>query len=144
VDHVWELAEQLQAATGIRTTQLLQYWIGPVLGRVARSQPPDEPALTSFVVQSNGTIGSGYVEIIRGREPTEPADIEELAAHERLACHQHFGAELPPDGGKPVYTHEVRSRRVWQRAQRSARPPSQTCPACYTQLPLSGVCDGCG
>jgi hypothetical protein len=138
-----ELAERVQADTGIRTTKMIHYWIGQVLGRVARRQPPEEPTLTSLVVQANGTIGSGFLEIVRERNVEEPIDIELFAARERLACHHYFGATLPPDGGQPVYTHEVARRRARQRTRRRATPEAAFCPRCHVQLPATGVCSTC-
>jgi hypothetical protein len=138
-----ELADKVQSEAGIRTTKLLQYWIGEVLGRVARAQPPSEPALTSLVVQSTGEIGSGFEEIAKEREPTPPLDIEAFAANERLECHKYFGAELPDDGGGPIYTHQIEARRARERRSRAALTEPELCPTCHVQLPLNGDCELC-
>ncbi|WP_261563309.1 DUF6884 domain-containing protein, partial [Frankia tisae] len=115
-----ELAEDVQRASGIRTTMLQMHWIGGVLGRVAEDcGSRGEPLLSALCVQKEeGIVGEGYagaVEAVRGHRPEDP---DQHAAEERLACHRHFGATLPPDGGRPALTRQVAARRDRQnRAQ---------------------------
>lgn len=135
-----QLAEEVQQASGITTQVPFRHWIGSVLGALARDQPVDEPILTSLVVRADGTIGDGYAIPVTERDGTAPADLEEHAAAERLACYRHFGATLPADGGRPVYTSEVAKRR--RQATRQPQP-SDTCPTCFTRLPLTGSCAQC-
>lgn len=78
-----ELAEAVQAETGVRTRSLLPNWIGEVLARVAATQSHHEPALTSLVVRTDGTIGDGFLDVMRQREAVLPDDLELCAARER-------------------------------------------------------------
>ena len=135
-----DLAGTLQSATGIRTTQQTRHWIGKVLEGVDRAQPPG-PALTSFVLRKDQTIGEGYAGTLRRRGVPVPEDLELHAAEERLACHRHFGAAMPPDGGRPTLPPaEVRRR---QERRGTASTPPQLCPDCFTELSRSGTCGVC-
>ena len=56
-----ELAALVQWRTRIRTTQLIQHWIGDVLTRVAVDcAARDEPNLSSLCVNAEGSVGDGY------------------------------------------------------------------------------------
>src|SRR5690349_15634822 len=56
-----ELAEAVQASTGIRTRKLTHHWIGDVLGRVgADCHARGEPLLSALCVHKDGGIGDGY------------------------------------------------------------------------------------
>src|SRR4051812_9767050 len=56
-----DLAEELQSRSGIRTTQMTHYWIGDVLGQVAKDCfEKGEPLLPSLCVLQSGQIGTGY------------------------------------------------------------------------------------
>lgn len=135
-----ELAERVQAETGISTKVLISNWIGEVLGAVDLAQPAEEPLLSSLVVHVEGTVGNGYAEPVKRREGAVPDDLQWHAAQQRLRCYQHFGAVLPADGGRPQLTAQIAVARG--RAARSAPPP--TCPTCHLQLPASGTCNICG
>ena len=132
----------VQEASGIRTGSAFRNWIGRVLGSVARHPDrPDEPMLTSLVVHADGTIGPGYAEPVAERDGAVPEDLELHAAAERHACYRYFGAEMPPDGGRPMLTRQVAERH---RARASTRTtPRPICPTCFIQLPASGLCDRC-
>jgi hypothetical protein len=134
-----EMAELVQEAAGITTGVPFRHWIGAVLGELSRLEQPDEPLLTSLVVRADGTIGEGYIIPIRERGEAEPADLELHAATERLRCYRHYGAELPPDGGRPALTKAVAAKRARARPT-TVRP---VCPTCHLQLPVSGVCGTC-
>jgi hypothetical protein len=141
-----ELAEEVQTESGIRTRQLLQHWIGDVLGTVARDcHAADEPLLSALCVRADGSVGPGYgIAVVEnfGGEPPEDLDIH--AAEERFKCYGHFGARLPADGGRPALTRQVAAARL-----RSNRRPSPAdtsrpvCPNCHLMLPISGQCDNC-
>ena len=137
-----DLAEAVQESSGIRTGSAFRNWIGKVLGSVARHPDrPDEPMLTSLVVHADGTIGPGYVEPVAERDGVVPEDLDLHAAAERLACYRYFGAEIPPDGGRPLLTRQLAERR---RARSSTKALKRAvCPTCFIQLPASGLCDGC-
>jgi hypothetical protein len=134
-----EMAELVQERAGIRTGVPFRHWIGSVLGEVARLERPDEPLLTSLVVRADGTIGDGYLIPVRERGEADPVDLEVHAATERLRCYRHYGAELPPDGGQPVFTQAVAAKRASGRRA----VPRPVYPSCHLQLPASGLCDTC-
>lgn len=139
-----ELADAVQEATGIRTRMLLSNWIGRVLGAVsADCHRRDEPMLSSLCVHADGGVGPGYAEAVIERYGGKaPEDLDQHAAEERLKCYRHFGADLPPDGGRPVLTPQVAARRAdTKRASRAE--DRKVCPTCHIQLPLSGQCDFC-
>ncbi|WP_200207446.1 hypothetical protein [Micromonospora coerulea] len=140
-----ELRDRLFAASGVRTSALLQNWIGEVLNRVIQeSRRRADPPLSSLVVRlDDGMVGEGYDEVIRlVGEPAAKDEMarEEHAAGSRLSCYRKFGA-LPPDGGVPALAPRLQAL-VRRRSQMSQpRPP--ICPTCFVQLPLSGICDSC-
>jgi len=120
-----EMAELVQEDSGIITAVPFRHWIGAVLGEVCRLERPDEPLLTSLVVRADGTIGDGYIIPIRQRGEADPVDLELHAATERLRRYRRYGAELPPDGGRPVFTKAVAAKRAGARPTKSrpcARP----------------------
>ncbi len=167
-----DLATWVQERSLIRTKQLPMSWIGDVLGRVARAcVDRREPLLSSLCVDAKGHVSPAYalsVEVLRREQVGDP---DEHAAHERLACHRWFGAELPDGGGDPVVTvrvaapRPVRSTRTpGAPADRAASPRSATasrssltraakpapvekplviCPVHFTVLPATGICDDC-
>ncbi|TCN35532.1 hypothetical protein EV644_11595 [Kribbella orskensis] len=139
------LSEQVQARTGIRTKQLMHYWIGDVLGRVsADCSRRGEPLLSSLCINSEGSVGPGYAVAVEAASGRPPADLDEHAARERLACYRYFDAVgLPPDGGSPALTHRLAAARERTRKAKAAERPTATCPTCHTQLPVTGVCDYC-
>lgn len=133
-----ELAYQVQYRTGIRTGQLMHYWIGDVLGRVsADCARRGEPLLSSLCVNAEGSVGAGYAPAAGDAYGETPGDPDDHAARERLECHRRFNAsDLPPDGGSPA--------PVRVRVERKARErPVATCPTCHMQLPATGICDEC-
>lgn len=142
-----DLAEELQEKSGIRTTQLVHYWIGKVLTTVASNcHEHDEPLLSSLCVQQNGSVGNGYaaaLDATYGGAP--PEDLDLAAAEERLRCYRHFGATLPPDGGSPMLTPTLAATRTKKeatarRARKALEAVRPICPLCHVQLPSSGVC----
>lgn len=138
-----EMAEEVQALSGISTGVPFRHWIGQVLGAVALDRPsPEEPMLTSLVVHADGSIGDGYAIPVKERDGEVPADLEMHAAAERLRCYEYFGAVLPPEGGRPALTTQVAERRI--NARRQTPPKRPVCPTCHLELPLSGQCDYCG
>ena len=106
-----ELADFVQRRSLVRTTAQPRSWMGEVLARVAAGcVERREPLLISLVVDAQGKVGPSYATALATRGE-EPADVDAQAAQERLACHQRFGAELPPDGGSPVVLRRVRAPR---------------------------------
>ena len=140
-----ELGDEVQQVTGIHTRVLLMNWIGPVLGGVSRiSHARGQPMLSALCVHSDGTVGEGYAQaILDNYGGPAPDDLDMHAAEERLRCYQSFGAQLPPDGGRPALTPQVAARRAWLTRQSKAETPPTLCPSCNLALPVSGICDNC-
>ena len=142
-----ELAGLVQLRSGIRTNQLVHYWVGDVLTRVGKvCAERDEPLLSALCVNASGSVGAGYAKAVlaaRGELVGEPDD---HAAIERLACYRAFGAELPADGGSPTLTPQVAGVRDRERARRSTKPQVEAtvCATCNMAIPATGICDNCG
>lgn len=140
-----ELAAQVQQRTRIRTSQRMQHWIGDVLSRVAHEcTSRDEPNFSSLCVNAQGSVGASYGGATRAESATEPVDLDDDAARERLACYRLFEATgLPADGGVPSLTPQVSATRSRNRKAALAARAIATCPDCHMALPGTGVCDGC-
>lgn len=142
-----DLAEELQSKSGIRTRQLIHYWVGKVLTAVSyECYKLDEPLLSSLCVQKNGSVGAGYGSVLdETYGGPRPEDLDLAAADERLKCYIHFGAQIPADGGRPELTPMLaatRSRRAAtaRRTRSAIDDERQVCPLCCVRLPSSGVC----
>lgn len=131
--------------TGVHTKQLLQYWISDVLLRVAREcAARDEPNLASLCVNNTGSVGEGYRAAVLAVTGEEPADADDHAATQRLACHRHFEAtNLPESGGQAALAPKLAASR--SRARKNAWEAREIplCPTCNLALPANGVCDEC-
>lgn len=159
-----DLAEFVQERSLIRTDQHMRYWIGDVLGRVARDcAGKNEPMLSALCVNAHGSVGESYATALLTYRGESVDDAEAHAARERLECYRHFGAELPPGGGVPApppqLARKTQVRSSTPKAARTARtttpkPPKAKpapapekqvafCPVHFTQLPATGVCDLC-
>lgn len=156
-----DLAAYVQRRSLIKNEQKSPSWIDDVLRRVAaQCVALNEPMLSSLVVDHKGRVGVGYQRGLEAAGGQLPADLEEHAAHERLACYRYFGAELPADGGQPCYTSvspapRARSRRARQAvAAGAARATAvaasnapvvgpEVCAVHFIELPPSGSCDLC-
>jgi hypothetical protein len=162
-----KLATAVQEATTITTTQLMQQWIGDVLGRVTDDcQSRGEPLLSSLCVSAQGSVGEGYADAVESARGTRPTDPDEHAAEERLSCYRHWEATgLPRDGGTPLRTAHFKPVRKAKTSKPTPRvagarkatvrkptaatataaepKPIPLCPTCFTQVPASGVCDYC-
>lgn len=142
-----ELRDKLFAASGIRTSALLQNWIGEVLNRVIHeSRRRADPPLSALVVRTDdGMVGEGYEEVLRvtGEPPAKDEMArEEHAAGSRLACYRHFRASLPADGGVPALAPRLQAVVQRRRAQ-APQPRRPVCPTCFLQLPVTGKCGSC-
>jgi hypothetical protein len=140
-----ELGALVLSRTRIRTSQQTHHWVADILRLVARDcAGRDEPILSSLTVNANGTVGSWYAEAIRELRGEAPSDADQHAAHERLACYLHFGANVPSDGGEAMLTPQLRARR--ERATSAARAavrPASLCPIHHVELPATGICEDC-
>lgn len=144
-----ELGEQVQARSGIRTSALLQNWIGSVLSRVVHeAHRRGHRPLTALVVHTDdGKVGVGYKEVLHvaGEPPVEDEmDRERHAAAARLDCYRTFNAVgLPPDGGRPALAPKLDAAERRRQRARAPEPRRPVCPTCGVQLPLHGACDSC-
>jgi hypothetical protein len=140
-----QLSEQVQNRTHIRTEQLTHYWIGDVLGRVARDcADRQEPNLAALCVNADGSVGEGYGQVVEELTGDAVGDPDNHAAEERLECYRHFGADLPADGGRPQLTDRLAAARTRSRKAAKDARPADVCSACNMALPATGVCDNCG
>lgn len=141
-----ELAEKIQETSGIRTRVQLPNWIGQVLRKVLwEAHRRSDPPLTALVVRAKDEmVGEGYKDVLEaaGEPPAQDDSAREWhAAHSRLRCYRHFGAELPPDGGVP--TLRPRSQAIAERRRVHPKKRPRICPRCSMQLPSTGACDTC-
>jgi hypothetical protein len=137
-----ELATKVQEETGIFTKQLVHYWAGPVAFSCSL---PDEPLLSSLVMNGQGLVGDGYKSAVVSTygEPA-PEDLQMHSAEERLKCYQFFQAKgLPADGGRATLTPQVARQRLRAAAVAKALVVKPTCPVHHLELPLTGQCDLC-
>jgi hypothetical protein len=88
------LAERIAEVTGIEERRPLYWWIGNVLGEIARvNHQRGEPFLSSLVVSaSDGQVGEGYLIPVRDLLGEHPEDGEEHAALQRVRCYRFFAA----------------------------------------------------
>lgn len=144
-----DLAEQVQARTGLRTRAPYRSWIGSVLAAVvAQCRADGLPPLSSLVVY---------------RVDSDVA-VEEGTTLARFACYRRFAADVPVEAVAEAdalarakeEAETPRQRPARQpRAPRAPRASTSTakpkpaeeapkiCPTCFMQLPASGICDNC-
>jgi hypothetical protein len=138
-----QLAEEVQLISGVRTRSQMRNWIGKVLAAVVEDcHRRDEPPLTALCVHQDESVGDGYRYVLEVAGQAIPDDLDAHAAEARLACYRFFGADLPPDGGRPALPPAVVAAR--RRAARAEVKPVDICPTCFTALPRTGRCDTCG
>ena len=95
-----ELAEAVQERSGIHTEQRVHYWIDDILALVSRDNADrDEPLLSALCVNREGSVGTAYGALVLELTGETPADPDDHAAKQRLACHRFFEAPDLPDGG---------------------------------------------
>jgi hypothetical protein len=139
-----ELGAEIQERTGIFTGQQLRLWLGAVLRGVAEDcASREEPILSSLCVNDAGSVGEVYGTAVTAVRGSAPDDADDHAAKERLACHQHFGAVLPSDGGTALLTERLAASRSRARKVAFAERVIPVCPTCQMALPASGRCDHC-
>jgi hypothetical protein len=140
-----ELAEAVQEHSGIHTQQRVHYWIEDVLATVGReSAARGEPLLSAHCVNREGSVGRAYAALVLELTGEEPADPDDHAARERLACHRYFEApDLPDDGGFAALVPQLANARARVRKAEVAARPVRTCPTCYMELLPTGACDTC-
>lgn len=139
-----DLAAYVQQESGVSTTRMTHSWIGDVLTRVAREcAARGEPNLGSLCVTTKGGVGQEYAAEVRAVTGSAPADPDQHAADERLACYRHFGATLPTGGGFSALTPQLTTSRARARKERIEAQEPTLCPVHHIAVPPSGVCDYC-
>jgi len=143
-----QLGEAVQEQSSIRHKGLLTNWIGSLLARVINHcVKAGTPQLAALCVKEDGTVGEGYRHAVLAASTTsDELDLDQLddhAAKMRLECYRHFGAKLPPDGGRPDLTPRAKVTRDWKDKQKKLEEPPAICPTCSMQLPVTGICDDC-
>jgi hypothetical protein len=139
-----ELAEHVQATTGLRTRKLAHNWIGDVLNRVAvDSAARNEPLLSALCVNAAGSVGEGYAVTIKSVLGETPADGDDHAAQQRFECYKFFGATMPVGGGFPALSPKLTTARNRDAKARMLARPIPVCPNCQIAVPASGICDNC-
>jgi len=137
-----ELAEEVQKASGVRTTQRLDYWIGALLENVAiDATRRGEPPITALCVHQDGTIGPGYARAPKSVESDSNADVDQLAAEHRLLCYRAYAQDLPGDGGIAALTPQMAASRA--RRQKAEATPRPVCPVHFVELSITGTCGSC-
>jgi hypothetical protein len=140
-----ELAAAVQERSDITTDRRTHYWIDDVLAAVGRDNSSrEEPLLPALCVNREGSVGAGYARLVLELTGEEPADPDDHAAKERLACHRFFEAhDLPEGGGTSALVPQLANARARVRKAAAAARPAKTCPTCYMELLPTGVCDTC-
>lgn len=85
-------------------------WMGEVLkGLAEECIKHKRPVLSALCVNADGTVARGFGRALAeaGRADAN-ADVESLAAQERLRCYRYYrAAGLPADGGSPTYGQDL-------------------------------------
>jgi hypothetical protein len=144
-----DLAAEVQAGTGIRTSKNPHYWLSEVLAQVAAvNAVKDEPPLIALVVHRvSGAVGDDYDEVLRltGQSAiTDETAREKHAATARMECYRWAGATMPADGGHAALAPRLEQRIVRERKRALVEAPPTVCPSCFMAVPATGVCDQCG
>lgn len=140
-----DLCAQVQEDSGVRTKQQIRHWVGGVLSIVtADCVARSEPLLSALCVNALGSVGDAYAVAVETHTGTAPADGDDHAAAQRLACYRHFeAAGLPEDGGFAALTPRLAGARDRARKARIAERVVPQCPNCHMELPATGECDNC-
>ncbi|MEL4356907.1 MULTISPECIES: hypothetical protein [unclassified Luteococcus] len=154
-----KLARLVQQRSGINTKQPTAKWIAPLLGMIARKCDAENlPLLTALATRRDGSVGQAYDEILRlARIPVDFEDREEHAADQREACYRRWrGAVASPSAApgassspaparKPVVVGTAPAAKKTTVGRAAKKEPLQgnSCPRCFMQMSLTGVCDNC-
>ena len=144
-----DIADTIQATSGILTRAPMRNWIGKPLALVAEMCVRNcEPQLTALVV-STGTlaVGDGYANTYTIAGQPLPKNIQRAAAETRGECYDYFGRREPVGWDRTKLTGRTGATRRTVRT-RTAKPksepiPPKICPICNLQLLPSGVCGEC-
>lgn len=144
-----DLAEQVQARTGLRNRSPYRSWIGGVLAVVVTGCRTDGlPPLTSLV----------------SHRP-DGGEVDDATALARFACYRLYAVDVPAEAiaeadalarakeaaaaeagpaKKPRTPRAAREPRApREKKQKAAEEAPKICPTCFMQLPASGICDNC-
>ena len=82
-----ELTDEVQARSGIFTSQRPQHWIGSVLQRVTvECAERGEPNLAALCINTSGSVGDGYSDNVLAATGDRPEDGDRHAAAVRHEC----------------------------------------------------------
>lgn len=159
-----EFADEVQRRAGAWANVSSRSWIRKVLAVVTlKCEKESWPHLASLVVRpSDGKPGPWYFDVLSQTGPGQSRDEVEHAATQRLACYEHFEAELPADPEPTLDPLRLRRRvqhldapqRAASRPKAAPRTPTPrkaapaerrgaVCPTCFMEMPLSGICPNC-
>lgn len=146
-----KLARQVQQRSGISTKQPTGKWIGPLLGMIARKCAAENlPLLTALAVRRDGNVGPAYEEILRfARIPAVMDDLEEHALEQRRACYRQWRGVQPSvsaattTGPTTVVGKQPAVKSSGGRSPKREPLQGNTCPSCFMQMSLTGICDNC-
>lgn len=163
-----ELAEEVQARSGLRTTSQPRTWVGQILTLITHQcHRKEEPPLTALVIGKDGHVGHAYGDVLRvaGLAPIDdPIQREHHAAAARLDCYRHWCPYVPEDAKPTLFTGartatsartastrttstRTKGRAPTAPATRRAKPAEvrrgAVCPTCFMEMPLSGDCPNC-
>ncbi|KHL13198.1 UNVERIFIED_CONTAM: hypothetical protein LK11_32935 [Mumia flava] len=144
------LAAGVQSRTSIRTKAPLGDWIPDVLTTTAvDASRRGDPVISALCVDEGGSAGERYRSAVAARGETAGDNPEWHAAEQRLECYRRYGATLPADGGRPTLIRKAEKSASPPRKRQPRRtvveaPPRATCPTCFMELPMTGICDTCG
>ena len=121
------------------------YWVGDVLARVSRDcAARDEPLLSALCVNSKGSVGPAYAEVVGELTGEAPADPDDHAAACGSSCYRRYDADgLPEGGGHAALVPMLAQARTRARKAAAQMRPVPTCPTCIMALLPTGVCDTC-
>lgn len=119
-----DVAEEVQALSGVRTKKPAEAWIGDVLDAVGlECGARGEPLLTAFCIGPDGRVGDRYRELVVQLDGSAPGDIELHAAAQRVEAHQYHGATMPVEP-RPVLPPELAKQRAANAKRPSTRAPA--------------------
>src|SRR4051812_1217527 len=119
-----DVAEEVQAVSGIRTREPAREWIDGVLDAVdVECIARGEPWLSAFCVDSEGRMSDRYRQLVASADGSS-VEVNMHAATQRVEAHRYHGATLPVDGGKPVLPPQLAKQRA--SATKSSTPKSPT------------------
>jgi hypothetical protein len=144
-----DIAEELQAITGIRTSAPTPQWIDSPLMLVAEMcVRNEEPQLTALVVSADSLqVGDGFAVTYAIAGQPLPRNLQRAAADLRTECYDHFSRREAVGWNRTKLTGRTGTLRTTPvRAALKPRveaAPSKVCARCRLELLPSGHCGYC-